>query len=100
MNQCHDCAFLPTSPERKQYDRGDVGPMFVVLECVDMSLTEGEKWKPFYCHQGMPSNGPGNYTPEMKDGRPLLADGTPAPICAGWLAYVRRKRNQRRRIHG
>lgn len=84
---CHDCAFRNGSPERQEDD----GAM-------DAILASGRR---FFCHQGMrrvveevhpdgrrrPAD-PGDYRPPTDADRDIAfkADGTPAEICAGWLA--------------
>lgn len=109
--QCHDCAYRPGSPERNG-DEGYKGDQ----EALDDYVVRGA---PFWCHQGMrhvvkwvhPSGmevpgHPAAYKPPVvieqavagddSTRRPLAlkADGTPADLCAGWvarrLAYMQR----------
>lgn len=63
---CHDCAFLPGSPERREED---------MLERLIRSA------KPFRCHQAMPLDGRGR-VPALGDFAPLDPDAY--PVCAGW----------------
>ncbi|MEU9972329.1 hypothetical protein [Streptomyces sp. NPDC051014] len=61
---CGDCAYRPGSPE---------------LEANGAQLPDDE---PFYCHQGIPVNASGTYTPVATfQGLPLGA-----MVCAGWWA--------------
>lgn len=61
---CADCALRPGSPE---------------LENAGVQLPDDE---PFFCHQGLPMNAVGAYTPvAMFRGLPLGA-----MVCAGWWA--------------
>ncbi|MFJ6085108.1 hypothetical protein ACIQI8_27240 [Streptomyces sp. NPDC092369] len=61
---CGDCAFRPGSPE---------------LEASGTQLPDAE---PFFCHQGLPVNAYGAYTPVATfRGLPLGA-----MVCAGWWA--------------
>lgn len=82
---CRDCAYRPDSPENRDGE----------------SLPYGQHRTVFWCHQGMrrvvgwvhpdgryaPAE-PGCYDPPSAEGVhvPLKADGTPADLCAGWLA--------------
>lgn len=88
---CSTCAYRPGSPEREgrsevEHDADDL---------YAMALSD----KPFFCHGGMrallgerhPSGAERRfdvrtYAPLVIDGVPLRADGTPAAICAGWVA--------------
>ncbi|MFL5309501.1 MAG: hypothetical protein ACJ79H_03500 [Myxococcales bacterium] len=87
---CHDCAYRNGSPER-----GDG----YTEELVDLS---GSARDVFACHQGMRRvvayrhpNGrelpakPGDYQPPIVAGRAYKADGSPAELCAGYLAHRR-----------
>jgi len=92
---CPDCAYRPASPENTTtlgYDPPPPGG------------------PPFHCHQGMravavwrhPSGAEQpavtvdgcsmEYDPPIIGGTPYLADGRPAPVCAGWAATDRRHR--------
>ena len=75
---CHDCAFRPDSPERK-----DPEVWARLLADPDQSGLDGV----FYCHHSrdgsreMPTDEHGNYNPRRD------ASGRPVgwPICAGWV---------------
>jgi hypothetical protein len=88
---CLDCAYRPASPER----RGD--PEMAGDEAGLMALVRAGQ--PFACHQGMrrrrawshPAGAtyaghPGDYDPPVRGGVAYRTDGTPADVCAGWLA--------------
>lgn len=89
---CQGCAYRPGSPENT----------------TEYGVEPGAE--AFYCHEGMRAvahyrheqtgetreavtvNGtPMEYDPPIRSGRPYLADGTPAPLCAGWAAVNRRR---------
>lgn len=89
---CADCAFRPDSPEsnaQPNYQHSGEGEP-------DLGLCRG-----FVCHQGMrrivarrhpsgveiPTKTDGCYDPPIVDGVAFRADGTPADVCAGWLAF-------------
>lgn len=99
--QCADCAYRPRSPERQNTEGYGADS-----EELDDMVTRGAV---FWCHQGMrrvvrlrhESTGieipghPASYRPGIAvytdpDGQhtavALRADGTPADVCAGWLA--------------
>lgn len=89
---CADCAFRPDSPERTGDERFAHSGDGEVDDLVNET---------FVCHQGLrrlvkwvhPSGaefdpGPGAYMPP----RPVCkADGSPADLCAGWAAEMRRR---------
>lgn len=83
---CHDCAFRPGSPERREDD---------MIERLVRSA------KPFRCHQAMPLDGRGR-VPMLGDFAPLDPDAY--PVCAGWararaaLLLRRRARDALRKI--
>jgi hypothetical protein len=88
---CPDCAFRPGSPER----RGDAR----FAHSGEGELEDLAAHHRFTCHMGTrrrlalvhPSGtrvegGPGDYDPPIEGGIPFKADGTPADLCAGWIA--------------
>lgn len=96
---CPDCAYRPGSPERA----GDP----------DAQEPPPPGGAPFHCHEGMRAitarihrptgvrvpaatigGTPMEFDPPVVDGRPHLADGSPAPICAGWWAIDRHHLDQ------
>lgn len=87
---CHDCAYRPGSPERTE---------------VDGEQLEAPLSQPFQCHDGMPKllgwthpELPGaclvaaaigdrdSFGPVIRGAQSWRADGTPALMCAGWVA--------------
>lgn len=98
---CSDCAYRADSPERAD------GYMAEVLL---LDLPNGRA--PFWCHSGH-DGGPGmrrpvayrhphlgelpgdpsDWQPLIADGVPRMADGRPAPHCAGWAARKARARS-------
>jgi hypothetical protein len=89
---CADCAFRPDSPERQ----GDERYQHSGEEGIEEVLGDT-----FVCHQGLrrrvrevhPSGAvldavPGDYAPPSP---PCKADGSPAELCAGWAAELRRR---------
>lgn len=97
---CDDCAFRPSSPERRGDESYENNEGLADLEYM---VAKGE---PFYCHQGIrlpsqwvhPSGAaidghPGAYDPPILGQPPIpyKANGEPADICAGWWSrYARR----------
>jgi hypothetical protein len=71
---CHDCAFRPGSPERRD--------AYGTWETVLRGIAEH---RPFYCHQEMACDARGHYV------APLDAHQRPIghPLCAGWLTEHR-----------
>lgn len=94
-SMCHDCAFRRDSDEVADFVApfdDQSGDLMKVLDDLDKAV-EGEcEYKPFFCHQGMPTI-EGKYSPESE------ADGTPIgfPICAGWLNEVMIQMSDERR---
>lgn len=91
---CPDCAHRFDSPE----NRGERGYAGDADELEELAASG----QPFYCHQGIrrpvtlrhpdgvevPAH-PGAYDPPIVDRVPFKLDGTPADLCAGWMARKR-----------
>lgn len=84
---CHDCGFLPDSPEREPgsapvYYEGASVVQVKLMQLVLSVAGDGPEL-PFFCHQGIPVDEAGRYAPEA-----MLPGGHPAHgrRCAGWLA--------------
>ena len=75
---CHDCAFLPGSPETQDGTAAEAA----------------EQSEPFRCHQGMPLDLRGKDGPEPGNYAP--ADSSSYPVCVGW-ARVRAAYRERMR---
>lgn len=90
---CHDCAYRPDSPERlgEHTVNGDAAML-------ERLVVNGH---PFTCHQGIrrtarwvhpsgavyvPPNAAAAFRPPVVNGIAYRADGTPANLCAGWVA--------------
>ncbi len=69
-SMCHDCAFRPGSPERRDV----FGAWLSVLEGVSRHV-------PFFCHQTMPVDARGSYCPKQNEHGHAIGH----PLCAGWL---------------
>jgi hypothetical protein len=82
---CHDCAFLPQSPEMIDSRQTYPSAISTLVEDLDYFFSgQSDHLSIFVCHQGMPTgpNGPPDYRP------PRDEHGNPVgyPICAGWRA--------------
>lgn len=97
---CGDCAYRPDSPEKS----GD--PNYHSAADLESCARQGRL---FFCHHSnddgvgmrqpiawqhpdgirIPAVLAGDYQPPIIDGVPYLADGSPAPLCAGWAARAR-----------
>jgi hypothetical protein len=98
-SMCHNCAFRLDSGEVEDFASvpyDDIPAQLTqILENIDAAV-EGEiPYKPFFCHQGMPTNDGGlSFQPENRD-----EDEMPIgyPVCAGWLNEVMLQTNDPRR---
>jgi hypothetical protein len=99
-SMCADCAFRPGSPERSGDERYEHAGDDDIDELVYAGVSGGAL---FFCHQGMrrrlrsvhPSGvvvdcAVDAYAPLVVGKVAYKADGTPADICAGFAAAVRR----------
>lgn len=97
-SMCGDCAYRKSSPERGGDERYACSGE---QELDELPLT-GQL---FYCHDGMrkrvamvhgptgtraPADTPDAYDPPRDNAHPVKADGTPAVLCAGYMAQARR----------
>lgn len=97
---CDDCAYRVDSPERsgaEGYQNNEAG---------DLEAMAASEKGIFYCHKGMrrivkyrhPSGveidaHPAEYRPAQSGCQAFKADGSPADVCAGWLAEARKERH-------
>lgn len=95
QSMCHDCAFRLDSGEIADFAApfdDQPSDLMKLLDDLDKAVEGESEYKPFFCHQGMPTV-EDKYSPEMAE------DGTPIgyPICAGWLNEVMLQMNDERR---
>ena len=86
---CGDCAYRNGSPERSGEDAdwlleipSDPSKLFVC----HAGIRRVTAWRHPLLPEPVPA-GAGDYRPPIIDGRAYKADGTPADVCAGFLAH-------------